>query len=83
MLNVIMLSFIILKVSRRWDNVSKCLNTNIYFYLETTGGQSSNLQHLNIDYNFYYQMSLSKSKFWNNGEEATVNRVLDGSTYPR
>jgi hypothetical protein len=24
-------------------NVSSCLNTNIYSYLETTGGQSSNL----------------------------------------
>jgi hypothetical protein len=28
-------------------NVNKCLNTNIYFYLATSGGQSSNL-HLNV-----------------------------------
>ena len=26
-----------------FKNVSKCLNTNIYSYLETSGGQSSNL----------------------------------------
>ncbi len=25
------------------ENVNNCLNTNIYFYLETSGGQSSNL----------------------------------------
>jgi hypothetical protein len=28
-------------------NVNHCLNTNIYSYLETSGGQSSNL-YLNI-----------------------------------
>ncbi len=28
-------------------NVNSCLNTNIYFYLETFGGQSSN-QYLNV-----------------------------------
>jgi hypothetical protein len=28
-------------------NVSDCLNTNIYSYLETSGGQSSNL-YLNV-----------------------------------
>jgi hypothetical protein len=28
-------------------NVSNCLNTNIYSYLETSGGQSSN-PHLNV-----------------------------------
>jgi hypothetical protein len=28
-------------------NVNNCLNTNIYYYLETSGGQSSNL-HLNV-----------------------------------
>jgi hypothetical protein len=28
-------------------NVNNCLNTNIYSYLETSGGQSSNL-HLNV-----------------------------------
>jgi hypothetical protein len=28
-------------------NVNNCLNTNIYSYLETSGGQSSNL-YLNV-----------------------------------
>jgi hypothetical protein len=28
-------------------NVNNCLNTNIYSYLETSGGQSSNL-HFNV-----------------------------------
>jgi len=26
-----------------FKNVKNCLNTNIYYYLETSGGQSSNL----------------------------------------
>ncbi len=30
-------------------NVNNCLNTNIYSYLETTGGQSSN-PYLNVDH---------------------------------
>ncbi len=34
-----------------FENVNKYLNTNIYFYLETSGGQSSNL-YLNIVYFF-------------------------------
>jgi hypothetical protein len=29
------------------SNVNDCLNTNIYFYLETSGGQSSN-PYLNV-----------------------------------
>jgi hypothetical protein len=29
------------------QNVNNCLNTNIYFYLATSDGQSSNL-HLNV-----------------------------------
>jgi hypothetical protein len=29
------------------QNVKNCLNTNIYFYLETSGGQSFNL-YLNV-----------------------------------
>jgi hypothetical protein len=29
------------------SNVNNCLNTNIYSYLETSGGQSSNL-YLNV-----------------------------------
>jgi hypothetical protein len=28
---------------RTLTNVSNCLNTNIYSYLETSGGQNSNL----------------------------------------
>ncbi len=31
----------------RFKNVSNCLNTNIYSYLETSVGQSSNL-YLNV-----------------------------------
>ncbi len=30
-----------------FKNVNKCLHTNIYSYLETSGGQSSNL-YLNV-----------------------------------
>ncbi len=30
-----------------FKNVNNCLNTNIYFYLETSGGQSTNL-YLNV-----------------------------------
>jgi hypothetical protein len=30
-----------------FKNVNNCLNTNIYSYLETSGGQSSNL-YLNV-----------------------------------
>jgi len=30
-----------------WKMKKKCLNTYIYFYLQTSGGQSSNL-HLNV-----------------------------------
>jgi hypothetical protein len=32
---------------RNLKNVNNCLNTNIYSYLETSGGQSSNL-YLNV-----------------------------------
>jgi hypothetical protein len=32
---------------RGFKNVNNCLNTNIYSYLETTGGQSSNI-YLNV-----------------------------------
>jgi hypothetical protein len=36
---------------RALKNVNNCLNTNIYSYLETSGGQSSNL-HLSVVYCF-------------------------------
>ncbi len=32
-------------------NVNNCLNTNIYSYLDTSGGQNSNL-YLNVDHFF-------------------------------
>ncbi len=32
-------------------NINNCLNTNIYSYLETSGGQSSNI-YLNVDHFF-------------------------------
>ncbi len=32
-------------------NINKCLNTNIYSYLETSGGQNSNL-YLNVAHFF-------------------------------
>ncbi len=35
-------------------NVNNYLNTNIYFYLETSGGQSSNL-YLNVVHFFQHQ----------------------------
>jgi len=37
-------------------NVSNCLNTNIYSYLETSGGQSDNL-YLNIVHFFNTSVS--------------------------
>ena len=46
MLNVIMPSVVMLIVAmeqRTLKNVNNYLNTNIYYYLETSGGQSSNL----------------------------------------
>ncbi len=36
---------------RTFKNLDSCLNTNIYSYLETSGGQSSNLT-LNVVYFF-------------------------------
>jgi hypothetical protein len=35
------------KEQRTFKNVNNCFNTNIYSYLETSGGQSSNL-YLNV-----------------------------------
>jgi len=32
-----------------FKNVNNCLNSNIYSYLETSGGQSSNI-YLNVPY---------------------------------
>ncbi len=37
-------------------NVKNCLNTNIYSYLETSGGQSSNL-YLNAVHFFYTKVN--------------------------
>jgi hypothetical protein len=39
--NFFILNF--LMEQRALQNVNNCLNTNIYSYLETSGGQSSNL----------------------------------------
>jgi len=53
-------------------NVNNHLIINIYSYLETSGGKSFNL-YLNLVH------------FCNtsgNGRGSTVNRALDGSTYP-
>ncbi len=44
--NVLVFKFIIME-QRALKNVSACLNTNIVSYLETFGGQSSNL-YLNV-----------------------------------
>jgi len=43
--------YFILMVQHNLKNVNNCLNTNIYSYLETSAGQSSNL-YLN-DVNFF------------------------------
>ncbi len=40
------------------ENVNNCLNTNIYSYLETSGGQSSNL-YLNVVH--FFNTSLNKT----------------------
>ncbi len=40
-----------------FKNVNNCLNTNIYTYLETSGGQSSN-PYLNAVYFFQHQSYL-------------------------
>jgi hypothetical protein len=39
-------------------NISNCLNTNIYSYLETSGGQSSNL-YLNAIHFFNTSVNLA------------------------
>jgi hypothetical protein len=39
---------------RAFKNVNNCLNTNIYSYLETSGGQTSNL-YLNVVHFFQHQ----------------------------
>ncbi len=46
---VILLSDVVLYAMEQYalENVNKYLNTNVYSYLETSGGQSSNL-HLNV-----------------------------------
>jgi hypothetical protein len=41
-----------------FKNVNNCLNTNIYSYLETTGGQSSNL-YLNVVHFFNASVNLT------------------------
>jgi hypothetical protein len=41
-------------------NVNKCLNTNIYSYLETSGGQSFNL-NLNVVNFFYTSVNLTSA----------------------
>jgi hypothetical protein len=33
-----------------FKNVNNCLNTNIYSYLETSGGKSSNLYYNVVDF---------------------------------
>jgi hypothetical protein len=42
---------------RTFKNVTNCLNTNIYSYLETYGGQSSNI-YLNVVHFFQHQCKL-------------------------
>ncbi len=42
---------------RALKNVRNCLNTNIYSYLETSGGQSSNL-YLNVVHFFNASVNL-------------------------
>jgi hypothetical protein len=41
------LAWLISMEQHAFKNVNDCLNNNIYFYLETSGGQSSNL-YLNV-----------------------------------
>jgi hypothetical protein len=40
-------SWFVLMEQHALENVNNCLNTNIYYYLETSGGQHSNL-YLNV-----------------------------------
>jgi len=42
-----LLNKIVFNGTARFKNVNNCLNTNIYSYLETSGGQSSN-PYLNV-----------------------------------
>jgi hypothetical protein len=44
-------------------NVNNCLNTNIYSYLETSGGQSSNL-FLNVGSFFQNQCQIDICGSW-------------------
>jgi hypothetical protein len=45
--NFVMSNFGFVNGTARFKNVNNCLNTNIYFYLETSCGQSSNA-YLNV-----------------------------------
>ncbi len=47
------LIYIVEMEQRTFKNVNSCLNTNIYSYLETSGGQSSNL-YLNVVHFFQH-----------------------------
>ncbi len=48
---LILLFFVFQNGTAHFKNVNSCLNTNIYSYLETSGGQSFNL-YLNAVYFF-------------------------------
>ncbi len=50
---------------RTFKNVNKYLNTNIYSYLDTFGGQSSNL-YLNVVH--FFNTRLAREKHWLNAK---------------
>jgi hypothetical protein len=41
-----------------FKNINNCLNTNIYSYLETSGGQSSNLY---LNFVHFFNASVNKT----------------------
>jgi hypothetical protein len=52
------------KRTARFKKVNNSLNTNIYSYLETSGGQNSNL-YLNVIHFYFFNTSVNKN-LWQN-----------------
>jgi hypothetical protein len=50
--------FVLLNGTARFKNLNNCLNTNIYSYLETSGGKSSN-PYLNVVQYFNTSVNLT------------------------
>jgi len=59
---------------RALQNVNTCLNTNIYSYLETSGGQSYNL-YLNVVHFFNTGINYKSVAAWDSCFHALVSNI--------